>query len=94
MRYVEHDNHMVQLLDPVPDAPFLPPASGVLASVFIMERVADPERIVQQGADDELGDRRGDLLGKARHLALRTRAHIEVPASAGFCHAAPVLRNR
>lgn len=94
MRYVEHDNHMVQLLDPVPDAPLLPPASGVLASVFIVEGMADPEQIVQKGADDELGDRRRDLLGKARDLALRTRTYIEVPASAGFDHAAPVLRNR
>lgn len=94
MRHVEHGNRMVQLLDPIPDAPLLPSASGVLASVFIMERVADSERIVQKRADDELGNRRGDLLGKARDLALRARTHIEVPASASFCHAAPVLRNR
>jgi hypothetical protein len=53
------------LLDPIPDTPFLPSASGVLASVFIVEGVADPERIFQKRPEDELGDCRGDLLGKA-----------------------------
>ena len=66
----------------------------MLASIFIMDRVADSERIVQKRAYDELRNRRGDFLGKARNLALRTRTHIEVPASASFCHAAPVLRSR
>jgi hypothetical protein len=94
MRHVEHNNRMVWSFDPVPDAPLLPSASGVLASVFIMEGVADSERIVEKRADDELGNRRGNLLRKARDLALRTRTHIEAPESASFCHAAPVLRNR
>jgi hypothetical protein len=85
---------MGQPLNPVSDAPILPPARGVLASVFIVKRVADPERVVKKRADDELSYRRSNLLGQARELTLRTRTHIKVPASASFCHAAPVLRNR
>ena len=46
-----------------------------------MEGAAYSERIIQKRADDELGNCSGDLLGEARNLALRTRAHIEVPAS-------------
>lgn len=52
----------------------------MLASIFIMEGAAYSERIIQKRADDELGNCSGDLLGEARNLALRTRAHIEVPA--------------
>lgn len=81
-------------LDPVADAPFLPAARGVLASVFIVKRVADAVRVIQKRADDELSDRRSDLLRKTRELTLCTRTHVEAPTPASICHAAPVLWNR
>lgn len=94
MRYIEHDDRMRLLLDLVTDPPFLPAARGVLARVFIAKRVADSVGIVQERPGDELSDRRRDLLGKTRQLALRPRTNVKVSAAAGLCHAAPVLRNR
>ena len=63
MRHIEHDDGMGRLVNAVTDTPLLPAARGVLASVFIAKRVADAVRVVKERADDELGDRRGDLLG-------------------------------
>ncbi len=94
MRNIKHDNGMSLLLDPVTDAPVLSPARGVLASVFVAERMANAVRVVKERADDELGGCRGDLLGKTPELALSARMYVEVPATASISHAAPVLRNR
>lgn len=94
MRYVEHDDCMRLLLDLITDAPLLPAACGVLARVFIAKRVADAVGILHEWPDDKLSDRRGDLLGKTRELALGTRTHVKAPAPASIRHAAPVRRNR
>src|SRR5579859_6561908 len=94
MRDVEHDDGLGLLVNPVADAPLLATAGGVLASVLVVERVADSVRVVQQRADDELGGSRGDLLGETGELALCTWADVEMPAPASIGHAAPVLRNR
>jgi hypothetical protein len=92
--YVEYDHGIGLLVGQVPDAPLPPAARGVLASIFIVKRVADTVRIVQERSDDELGNRRGDLSGKAGKLALRTRTYVKSPAPASIGHAAPVRRNR
>ncbi len=63
VRHIEHDDGMGRLVNAVTDTPLPPAARGVLASVFIAKRVADAIRVVKERADDELGDRRGDLLG-------------------------------
>jgi hypothetical protein len=55
MRYVEYDDGSGLLVDLVADTPLLAAAGGVLACIFVVERVADAMRVVQQGADDELG---------------------------------------
>lgn len=94
MRYVEYNHGMGLLVDEVADAPLLPTARGVLASVFIAKRVADAVGIVQERSDDELSDRCGDLFRKAGELALRTRTYVKAPAPASIGHAAPVRRNR
>jgi hypothetical protein len=91
---VEYNHGMGLLIDQVADAPLLPTARGVLASVFIAERMADAVGIVQKRSDDELINRLGDLFGKARELALRTRTHVKEPAPASIAHAAPVRRSR
>jgi len=92
--YVEYDHGMGLLVGQVADAPLPPAARGVLATVFIVKRVADTVGIVHERSDDELGNRRGDLFGKARELALRTRTYVKSPAPASIGHAAPVRRNR
>jgi hypothetical protein len=92
--YVEYDHGIGLLVGQVADAPLLPAARGVLASIFIVERVADTVGIVQERSDYELGDRCGDLFGKAGKLALRTRTYVKSPAPASIGHAAPVRRNR
>ena len=94
MRDIEHHDGAGLIFDPVADAPFLPPACGVLASVLVVQRMTDAVRVVEQRADDELSDRCGDLLRQTRELPLSTRTHVEAPASASIGHAAPVLRNR
>lgn len=94
MRHVEHDNGVSGLVDPVTDAPVRSTARRVLASVFVLKRVADAMRVVKELADDELSGCRGDLLRKTRDLALSTRTHVQVPTTASVRHAAPVLRNR
>ena len=92
--YVEYDHGMGLLVGQVAGTPLPPAARGVLASVFIVKRVADTVGIVHERSDDELGDRRGDLFGKARELALCTRTYVKSPAPASIGHAAPVRRNR
>jgi hypothetical protein len=94
VRHVEYNHSMGLLVDQLADAPLLPTARGVLASVFIAERMADAIRIVQERSDDELGDRRGDLFRKVGELALRPRTHVKAPAPASIAHAAPVRRSR
>ena len=94
MRYVEHSDGVGLLFDPVADTPFLSTARRVLASVFVVKQMADAIRVVEQRADDEFSDSRGDLLRKTRELPLSARAHVEAPAPASIAHAAPVLRNR
>ena len=94
MRHVEHHHGMGPLLDPITDTPLLAAARRVLPSVFIAKRVADSVRVIKERANHELSDCGGNLLGKTRELALRTRTHVEVPAAASVGHAAPVLRNR
>jgi len=92
--YVEYDYGMGLLVGQVADAPLPPAARGVLATVFIVKRVADTVGIVHERSDDELGNRRGDLFGKAGKLALRTGTYVKSPAPASIGHAAPVWRNR
>jgi hypothetical protein len=94
MRHVEHDNGMALFLDPVTDAPVLSATCGVLASVFVVERMADAARVIKERANDELSGCRGDLLRKTRELALSAQTHVEAPATASIRHAAPVLRNK
>jgi hypothetical protein len=66
----------------------------MLASIFVLQRVADPVRVGQQRARDELGDGCGDLLWQLGDLALRAGTNLEFPVASGTGHAAPVLRNR
>lgn len=94
MRYIQHDDCVRLVIDPIPDAPLLPPARGVLASVFVAQRVADTVRIFQQRAKDELSDCCGDFLGQTLKLTLGTRTNLKAPAPASIGHAAPGLRSR
>lgn len=70
------------------------PARGVLASVFIAQRVADTVGIFQQRAEDELSGGRGDLLGQTLKLTLGARTNLKAPVPASIGHAAPGLRSR
>jgi hypothetical protein len=83
-----------KLIARVADTPLLATAGGVLARVFVMERVADAVRVIKQRTDDELGDCGGDFLREAGELPLGTRTNVEMPAPASIGHAAPVLWNR
>ena len=81
--YVEYDHGMGLLVGQVADTP-LQPAARVLAGIFIVKRVADTVGIVHERSDDELGDRRGDLFGKAgswRCTRGRTSSRQRRPAS-------------
>jgi hypothetical protein len=75
MRDIKHDDGLGLLIDAIADAPLLATASGVLARVFVVERVTDAVRVVQQGADDELGGSRGDLLRCCASFDINTGGH-------------------
>jgi len=94
VRNIQDDYRAPVLIDPVTHAPVRSPAGGMLPGVFVMQRVTDTVRVVQQRAGDELRRGRSDLLRQPGELALRPGTHIELPPAGRAGHAAPASRNR
>jgi hypothetical protein len=63
MADVEHDHHMLAVIDLIQHSPVAAKAGAVDAGQFRAERLAYPARILQEGSGDELGCRADDLDG-------------------------------
>jgi hypothetical protein len=61
---VEHDHHVLSVIDLIQHPPAAAQAGAVDAGQLRAERLADPPRIIEEGSGEELGRRGGDLDGQ------------------------------